>query len=173
MVTTQARRPRRAASSAKAADTVVLPTPPEPQHTTMARSATSSESPIVPLGAGGSGTVLMSCPRRVAAGARRGRAWSGPVLGQGTDGVGQLRRQALELVGADPVAEEEGGLELRQGQFGSQASPLLFLEAEAVGAEGGRGRQRRGLVRRQGDPCFARRPRRRRAPAGGRRGGRR
>ena len=50
MVTTQARRPRRAASRAKAADTVVLPTPPDPQHTTMARSATISDSPTVALG---------------------------------------------------------------------------------------------------------------------------
>ena len=67
MVTTHARRPRRAASSAKAADTVVFPTPPEPQHTTMARSVTSSESPMPAPGAeggakGGGGTVLTTSP---------------------------------------------------------------------------------------------------------------
>ena len=42
MVTTQARRPRRAASRAKAAETVVLPTPPDPQQTTIDRSSTRS-----------------------------------------------------------------------------------------------------------------------------------
>ena len=39
-VTTQARRPARAAARAKVAETVVLPTPPEPQHTTTERSRT-------------------------------------------------------------------------------------------------------------------------------------
>src|SRR5271156_2375922 len=55
-VTTQARRPARAAASAKVADTVVLPTPPEPQHTTTDRSATRrgkvvGTGPVSPSGA--------------------------------------------------------------------------------------------------------------------------
>src|SRR5579872_7556846 len=54
IVTTQARRPRRAASTANAAATVVLPTPPEPQHTTIDRSSTRSVSPA-PAGPGSGG----------------------------------------------------------------------------------------------------------------------
>jgi hypothetical protein len=35
-----------------------LPTPPEPQQTTMVRSATISDSPTMPPGAGGDGTEV-------------------------------------------------------------------------------------------------------------------
>ena len=50
MVTTQALRPRRAPSRAKAAEMVVLPTPPDPQHTTIDRSSTRSEMDGRPAG---------------------------------------------------------------------------------------------------------------------------
>ena len=51
MVTTQAVRPRRAASRANAAAVVVLPTPPEPQHTMIDLSVTTCSIEVGPDGA--------------------------------------------------------------------------------------------------------------------------
>ena len=123
-MTTQARRPRRAASRAKAAETVVLPTPPDPQHTTMARSATSSRqadhgaggrddrgrrnrahgvasSPVgVDDAVGASPGTARSGPRRRAAGARRRRASS-------------ARRSSRS--GPMPALKRNGSLQLRRG----------------------------------------------------------
>ncbi len=148
MVTTHARRPRRAASSAKAADTVVLPTPPDPQHTTMARSATSSDSPtstaVGPRGRWSRGAVAVVASPGAVAVCRSGAsacgrcsaaAWGSAVAECGPAGasgslrtaVGQRRGQRVELGGADPGAEEEGGLELGQGQFGGRGGPAVPL----------------------------------------------
>ncbi len=90
MVTTQARRPSRAAWRAKAADVVVLPTPPEPQQITIDRSRTSSSMVLGPVASpdpslAGAGLFIRHVRR----------------IGQGLDAGGQGPAQVVELARAD------------------------------------------------------------------------
>ena len=111
---------------------MVLPTPPEPQHTTMARSVTSSaasrHSPARRGCAGhGAGRAVSAAgrpgPRSLGHGRRHG-----VVVGQPpTAGPAAA---SVEL-GADPGAEQEGRLQLGQGQLGGEPGPLLLLQGEA------------------------------------------
>ena len=88
--------------------------------------------------------------RAIGTGPFRGEGGAGLVVGQPADRHGQLLGQEVELVGPDPGAEEERGLQLGQGQLGGQPRPLLLLEPEPMGPEFGRGPQRPGLVLRSG-----------------------
>ena len=142
-MTTQERRPARAAARAKVADTVVLPTPPEPQHTTTERSATSSGSVArAPLATAGSAPRLARPSPASGLGASahagalghqrshrlRQRVGQAPAVSAGPMdsalerrdeqmGQGQLPAQALDLLGGDGVAvqaEPPGRLERRE-----------------------------------------------------------
>ena len=122
---------------------MVLPTPPEPQHTTMARSATSSDSRS-PLAAEARGTGRTGAApgsgghRRAAAPLVAGRARlraARPGRRRRAAG-GRPRpgaRPAVELGGPDPGAEEERGLELRQGELRGAGGPAARPGAGRAG----------------------------------------
>ena len=108
MVTTQARRPSRAAWRAKAAAVVVLPTPPEPQQMTIDRSSTTSSM------AAGLPPVVARRPRP----GRGGRSTPAP----------RACAQGVELRRADGRGEQEGHPQLGEGQLAGQPFELLLLE---------------------------------------------
>ena len=133
-VTTQERRPARAAARAKVADTVVLPTPPDPQHTTTERSATRSGSVVAQPGSRHRPTPprparpprrrLTPRPRPPAPSTASASA-SASACGLGRpDGVGVERRH--EQVGERQVAAQPLDLLGRDGVAGQPEPPGLL-----------------------------------------------
>ena len=84
MVTTTARRPARAASRARTAAVVVLPTPPEPQHTRMRRSLHQLAQRRA--GRPASHDLRRARRSRRAGGRRARRAPPGPISAVNTNG---------------------------------------------------------------------------------------
>src|SRR5207248_9807161 len=74
---------------------------------------------------------------------------SGPRRLEGLDGVGQRRRQALDLGRAQLGTEDEGEMELGEAQVLVQAGHLLVLELLAGGAKGGRLAKSVGFIDRE------------------------
>src|SRR6266550_684787 len=111
MVTTTDRRPWRAPSKARTAAVVVLPTPPDPQHTMTRRVRVSGPNVTA---------VPISLWRRQF---------------RGFDGIGEGGGQALDLGRAELGAEHERQVKLREVHARGQAGHLLFLELLTGGAE--------------------------------------
>ena len=120
-VTTQARRPARAAARAKVAETVVLPTPPEPQQTMTERSVTKESR------------------------ARSRRRDLGDEL---ADGLGQGRAPAGRSRPGRSSRPAGGDQELGQGEVAGQ--PLDLARPRWRGAPGGSGGPPPGRSRRAG-----------------------
>src|SRR6478736_2900008 len=127
MVSTTTLRPRSAARSASAADVVVLPTPPAPQHTMIWVVRSSSSASTSSTG----GVVFIRGPLGVVRGSaaeeRNVVGWSSchPLVAQQ---LGQLDERAL----VDPAREARqlvGGHAL-----GSDELTLLVLEVTAYGS---------------------------------------
>ena len=187
MVTTQARRPRRAASRAKAADTVVLPTPPDPQHTTMARSVDELRRARPWRRApGGRWTGLTTRPRRrvvvggrarrpgPAGGRRVGRGRRAVVVGQPAHRPGELAASTSSSSGPIPALKRNGAWSWGRGSSAARRARCSSWSPKRRARKLGRGPQRAGLVVGQGDARPRPRPRRGSTlEAGGRREGRR
>ena len=150
MVTTQARRPRRAASRAKAADTVVLPTPPEPQHTTMDALLDQLGQPRPrrrgPVGGSASrcGPVDGWRSRRRVGDASRAPASSrrrhGLVVGQPATAAASSSARQSSSAGPMVSLKRKGACSWGRGSSSASRRALLLLQAEAAGPEGGRRR---------------------------------
>ena len=140
MVTTTVLRPSRAPSSATTAAVVVLPTPPEPQHTMMLRSATRSARASGPPRTG------PPTPRGPSdGGGHGGRPASVSISAEHRPG------QLVELGRADVGGEQERQAQLGQRQLrlqpGRPARPAA--RSRSSRKRGGRG-QRLGLAGAQG-----------------------
>ena len=151
-VTTQARRPARAACRAKVAATVVLPTPPGPQHTTTGRSAARDRSAGDPAGPSpgrrrprsrrsrsrGRGVRRPRPGPRPGGPARPGRWPAARRLGSRSWGRGSSRPSVLDLLGRPArwrwSRKRAGRLEGRRAGRGDRATPARPAAAAASAA---------------------------------------
>ena len=152
MVSTTTLRPRSAARSARAADVVVLPTPPEPQQTMMPGAG------VVEQGVDVEGRGAHA--RMEASGPTRGRV---RVIGSSCHALGL--EQGGELVErAEVDARRQPGQLVRRDVEAADQLALRVLERAPLGVVAGLGEQRRRRGRRR--PRSRRRAGRRRPPRG-------